>query len=259
MNRFLYLFLFLGAINPIWTAPHLEFLQLHRDYTNALSLEDEKEQRPALLKVRIAYQRLLLSTQHPSATLHYNLGTLHLKLEEYGQAIHQLKQAHSKDPNDTRVVDHLQRASRQAGVTIVKKDQTLVGGWAQDTWAAIPVSWMQGAIVAIALLSFLIVLNSPPHRKLSRWLYSSVILIVFTAITFLRQSGWGISHEIILMEDINPRSGVGLAYPGILAEGQLKSGHCGTLLRVQGGWTEVDWYDSGKGWVPSNKVSEISN
>lgn len=255
LNSFL---IILSLWTSAWASSSLELLQLHRDYTEALSLKDEKEQTQAITKVRQAYQRHVMATDRPSSSLHYNLGTLHLKLEEYGPAIYHLKLAHQKDPNDTRVVDHLQRAASQASVPIVEKDQTLVGGWAQDTWEAVPVLGLQIFLIAISFIGLVFVIIGPSPRKLSRWFAFTFGVLLVSTITMIRQSEWGISEEVVLMENFNPRSGVGLSYPGILEEGELKSGHSGTLLRRQGDWIEVSWYESGKGWAPASRVSEIS-
>jgi hypothetical protein len=237
----------------------LELVQLHRSYTDAISIEDDQSKTTALGKVRQAYQRLLLGTLNPPSALHYNLGTLHLQLEEYGPAILQLKLAHLKNPNDPRVVDHLRRASRQAGVPISDEQQNLIGGWAQDTWEAIPVVGLQSLLLLFALIGTLLIFRASPQRKIQRWGVSSLILILLLGVTLLRESDWGVSREVVLMKEFNPRSGVGSAYPGILGEGRFKSGHSGTVLREQGGWVEVHWYDSGIGWVPADLTSEVSN
>jgi hypothetical protein len=57
---------------------------------------------------------------------------------------------------------------------------------------------------------------------------------------------------------LNPHSGLGPQYPGILKKGHvLPAGSSGTILREQSGWKEIAFSQDQRGWIPKASAQEI--
>jgi tetratricopeptide (TPR) repeat protein len=245
------LFSILGQALHANTSPKEQVQVLNKEYADILANKDVDEQRSRLVTLITKYESLAKQVS-ASAHLHYNLGTLHLKLENYGPAIFHLKSAYRMNSDDTRIANHLQRASRQAKVALEPQGEKSFDAWTHGLWQAIPASVWGFLAMALALvttaLSFL--------QKRIKPIIVTCLCLSLSAFVLaeLRDDQMGISKEAVLQSNYNPHSGMGPSYPGIMSGEGLKAGNMGKVIRQESGWLEVQWYDAKRGWVPREVV-----
>ena len=229
---------------------------INQQYASVLALP-EAQQKEKLQGLIAQLLQLIERQEAPSSQLYYNLGTLYLKIENYGQAIFQLKKAYRLNPNDQRIVDHLNRALLQAKVDSNSKVELSLALWLQRFWGALTVQQLQSLLLLLCFVALLIFIFKGKRKP--KWcVLLSFLMLLMLVLAWLRAENLGIQKEVILLVEQNPRTGLGLQYPGILADrAVLPSGSMGQLLREDSGWYEVLWGDKGRGWVPKSDAGLV--
>ena len=229
---------------------------INQQYASVLALP-ESQQKEKLQGLIAQLVQVIERQEAPSSHLYYNLGTLYLKTENYGQAIFQLKKAYRLNPNDQRIVDHLNRALLQAKIDTNSKAELSLALWLQRFWGGLTVLQLQSLLLLLCFGSVLIFLIKGKRKP--KWgVLLSFFILLMLILAWLRSENLGIQKEVILLAEQNPRAGLGLQYPGILADrAVLPSGSMGQLLREDSGWYEVLWGDKGRGWVPKSDAGLV--
>lgn len=243
----------LPSSSPKADFPSLSLEELHRKYASILKVEDPETQQAQLKDCFQQYRQLCRQLPDLSAHLHYNLGTMALKCQEYGYAIFHLKSAYALNRSDSRILEHLERAKRQAKVAITNPQPQNLSTWLSQLWNQIPSLFWQVLTLAFSILG----LAAAIFKKNSYAVFAFVLFGLSVAAGYARSQDIGVTKEAVLMSTYNPRSGLGPQYPGVLNGDGLKAGNLGRVLRQDAGWVEVLWYDAKRAWVPANVVNII--
>ena len=260
LTFFLSIFVFCGLPAQAKAQSNAEskiFLEnIHQQYANILALSDLQQKE----KIKVLEAQLTQYMEHeaaPSAYLFYNLGTMYLKTEDYGHAIYNFKKAYLLNPNDQRIVDHLHRALLQAKVSAESKDDLSLMLWAQKFWSSISVLDLQVALMSLSVFFGVYFMVRGQRSPRSFWVMV-LAMALLSSLCIMRSENVGIAKEVVLLKEQNPRTGLGLQYPGLLADNaELPSGSSGKLIREDSGWYEVLWGDKGRGWVPKSVAGVV--
>ena len=246
-----FLYLYLGAQLYSDTSP-LELKEAQLLYEKALELQnDEAEQK--LMRAKNIYKKAL-NTDSNKAYLHYNLGTVYLKLKDYGPSIFHLQQAYALNNNDKKIVGNLQRAKLLAGLQGVEDESKELNDFLTTIWTEINPKLLQSlAILTAVLFSAWMFLKGLGPAASHLWI-SIVLCSVLLYLAYAHSNGLWIDQTTILLTSENPRSGLGSSYPGLLKDDTLKPGSSGKLVREEQGWVEVHWRQGIRGWVKKEKV-----
>jgi tetratricopeptide (TPR) repeat protein len=233
----------------------MDLKQAQLSYEKALTLEGESQSHE-LQRAKQLYKKALLGSEN-HAYLHYNLGTVYLKLKEYGWSIYHLEQAYALNNDDERIVGNLERARLLAGVQGQNQEEQNVSQIFSATWSELSPKVLQiFAIILSLTLSLFTMTKGTCKRAAILW----IGLIICSSLLYLaqvRSQGQWMDKKAVLLKADNPRSGIGLSYPGLLKNGQLKEGSTGKLIRSEQGWVQVQWSQNIRGWVEANKVGLI--
>lgn len=254
LMRLIFVFLLFSGI--LFSEPSgMDLKEAQLSYEKALTLEGEPQTRELQRAKQLYKQALLGAEDH--AYLHYNLGTVYLKLKEYGWSIYHLEQAYALNNDDERIVGNLERARLLAGVQGQNEEEQNVSQIFSATWKELSPKFLQGFAIILSLaLSIFMMIKGLGRGAALLW----VSLIVCSAILSLAQArsqGKWLDKKAVLLEEDNPRSGIGFSYPGLLKDEQLKKGSTGTFIRSEQGWVQVQWSPNLRGWVEANKVGLI--
>lgn len=233
----------------------MDLKQAQLSYEEALTLEGEA-QTQKLHRAKQLYKKALLGAED-HAYLHYNLGTVYLKLRDYGWSIYHLEQAYALNNDDERIVGNLERARLLSGVQGQNESEQNVSQIFSATWKELSPKALQCfAIVLSFTLCLFMILKGLGKGGIYLWitiLSSSLLLYLASA----RTQGLWMDKKAVLLEADNPRSGIGLSYPGLLKDDLLKAGSTGTLIRREEGWVQVQWSPNLRGWVEADKVGLV--
>lgn len=247
MNKQILLILFTICIlvcQPLSADQQLELAC--KKFAESYQLDGEKREQSLKEAVTLfkSYQK---QHQLESPMLEYNLGTLHLMLEDYGRSIYHLKKALQLEPNDERIVNNLLRAGQLASVDVtlepeLKSFSNIVAHY----WKAAQPRSIQLFVIILSWLFAVWVFFSRNKKGLTA--FALAVICMFLVTFHLRNAAKGIQDEVVILQNYNLRSGWGEHNPEILSK-DLNAGTSGTLIRREVGWCEVE-IDGNRGWLP---------
>ncbi len=234
-------------------AENMEALNLAcRAYEKALA--SSGSERAELLRASASgFEEMARALPAPSGWLEYNLGTVELAAEDYGRAVLHLKRALELLPGEPRVQRNLLRAAALAGV----ETKPSWGGSAADIleeyWSQVPPRWWT---LALIVFSWLAAVSCWKHgMTLTRRLLFPPLLLLLAAGGLLRERGFSVRREVVLLASYAPRTGLGESYPPAFGK-PLPPGSVGLLQREESGWREVRW-KTARGWLPVEKCDVV--
>lgn len=247
--RFLFVFLLFPFI-LFSESPLKESVSL---FEKSLSVEGEQK-KSLLKKSSFLLERHIKQEKILNPDAEFNLGTIHLYLENHGKAIFHLKQAHYMDANNQKIVTNLMKAVKLSGATVFTPSPSSFGETLLSYWKNSSTLFWQ---LSCLLLSILFLLrNIVLKKKFPAYIIGLIVISLFSIVAIARQQGAFIKPETVLMQAYNPKSGLSDRYPGVFEE-NLNSGSCGVIIREQSGWAEVQWHQGNRGWVPLDKLQKI--
>ncbi len=225
-------------------------------YEASLNNDNAKEVATNLKKAKGIYLEAVQSSPD-HAYLHYNLGTILLKLKDFGPSIYHLQQAYNLNGDDQRIVGNLQRARLLAGIKGQKEEEAQLSQVFTSTWSELSPKLLQSIAILFGLLCTFGLLKKGLGPFAVNLIASLLICSVFIFLANARANSQWTPKMAVLLEKENPRSGLGLSYPGLLKDDFLKPGSSGKIIREEQGWIQVLWEQGPRGWVESHKIGIV--
>lgn len=208
-----------------------------------------------------SWKKILDSGQH-SASLYFNLGNAHYKLNQIGPSIYYYEKALRLDPNDRDIKNNLAFAENARIDIIEPLPKTIFRRWYERVSGLLSYNgWAVASVVfsTISVFFFLWYYFSASERK-KRLLFvtslvSSVLMLCSLVIAFLLYSdAAGDRPAIIFSESAEVRN-----EPRLKGESVFIL-HEGTKVQVidqDGEWFRVRIADGKDGWIPMDNLKEL--
>jgi tetratricopeptide (TPR) repeat protein len=208
-----------------------------------------------------AWMKVLHNEQH-SASLYFNLGNAHYKLNHVGLSVYYYEKALQLSPNDEDIKTNLAFAENARIDAIDPLPRTVFSKWNAsvsglftfDGWAIISVG-----LVSLFVLLFLGYYFSVSERNkrllfvssiLSVVLFIGAIVIAFKTYNDIEKN----QPAIVLVEISEVKSGPSLGADNAF---RLHEGTKVQILEFEDNWLHIKLVDGKKGWLPSNDVKQL--
>lgn len=194
---------------------------------------------------------LLQSSQAsiPSGQFHYNLGTLYLKLEEYGLARHQLEQALSEGFIHSALLNNLEFVQQKVSVVDLSLSSAL---W--DRVYHFAMSVPQDIYIFVALLCIVLIMVSFKLMKKIKWALSAVLLVFIGVLTYVHFGIVEKNHVAIALSESEVLEGPSNLYK---KKYSLPSGAKILLGQNVDGWSYIKRPIHLSGWIRATEVGII--
>ncbi|MBF0197673.1 MAG: hypothetical protein HQL32_08175 [Planctomycetes bacterium] len=252
-STFIAIFMLLCAMSTV-QASELELMEACRLYNKAMGTEDTQSKKALFSQAADTFQNYQVQQKEALPYIDYNLGTIHLSLNQYGKAILHLKRAYVFLNNDPRVVANLMKAGKMASVEVFPKRENNIMQLLIQYWSSLSAKIFQGLALVFSLMSLLSIWLKGKRRRIMLWVLF-VLSMSTWSLAFFQSQGLGINHEVVLMESYNPKSGLSDNYPEVFSEA-LNPGSSGILLRSVNGWAQINWGKT-SAWVPEGYIEIV--
>ncbi len=198
------------------------------------------------------YERVIQEGHLENGLLHYNLGNVHARLEEYGRALLCYRRAETFLPNDRAIQQNLRHVQRLCGVNA---DGSAANGL--SLFERIPLTTrLWSFLSSFALLWILaIVCLFVKRRRLRQALVLPAIVALLAGVTLLptfRREHSSTPEGLVIASEVIARQGHSESYePAFTAP--LREGTPFHVLQERNGWLEIrlNANDNPVCWIPA--------
>lgn len=214
-----------------------------------------------------------LAAPADTPTYYYNLGTLYLRLQNFGKAVAYLEKAQSLSPHDTDIQFNLKAAQVALGHRIGPDHLDLSSNWSETVADRVSLDEVRGAIGVFGLILVAFWTRSyRRNRRILRTLLAPsgiVGLIGFGLIVGLYFTERMALPSAVALEKATIRSGPGekftelgqlqpgvkIRLTGVEAPASAESGASGNSAAI---WKQVRYSADGIGWTPAPSLLLLS-
>lgn len=208
-----------------------------------------------------AWSQILDKDQH-DASLYFNLGNAHYKLNNVGPSVYYYEKALQLDPLDTDIQNNLSFAENARVDAIEPLPQTIFSKWYANVaglftfngWA-----WIAVTCSLVFVVLFLLYYFSVSERRKRIYFVTStlsiVVLICTVAIAFQTYSDYENDKPAIIFSestDVKTAPNMGSESAFVLHEGTKVQ-----ILTSENDWVQVQVADGKNGWMPTADLKRL--
>lgn len=208
-----------------------------------------------------AWMKVLDNEQH-SASLYFNLGNAHYKMNHVGLSVYYYEKALQLDPSDSAIKTNLAFAENARIDAIEPLPKTIFSKWNEavsglftfDGWALLSV-----IMVSLFVFLFLAYYFSTAERAKRLFFIGSLISVVLFSVCFVM--AFKVYNQvakdrpaIVLAETSEVKSGPSLGSDNAFT---LHEGTKVQILNSEENWFQIKLADGKDGWLPSNDVKQL--
>jgi len=229
---------------------------------NPLFVQGKEAYRADDFQGAIAKWTQILERGQHSASLYYNLGNAHYKLNQVGPSIYYYEKALALDPNNQDVKNNLSFAEN-AKIDIIeplpktffaKWDEQLSNRFSYDEWA-----WITVVAFFLFTVLFLSYYFSQASKK-KRLLFASSFLCIFLFGTAIIMSfrtyerTMNDRNAIVFAEEIEIKAAPQMKEETVF---RLHEGTKVKILATEADWSRIQLLNGKEGWIPSADLKEL--
>lgn len=207
------------------------------------------------------WNKIIDNGEH-SASLYFNLGNAHYKMNNIGESIYYYEKALQISPNDRDIKNNLAFAQNATVDDIEPLPETIFSKWygslsgifTYNGWARLSLLFSIGFVIL-----FLVYYNSIVEGKKRLFFAGSIIFLVFLMVSFtmafmIFDQAKNDQPAIIFSEKIDVRSEPNL---GSEVSFSLHEGTKVQIISKDGDWARVEIPDGKDGWIPNLAFKEL--
>lgn len=177
---------------------------------------------------------------------HYNMGSIYLKMEEYGMARHQLEQAMSEGFLHTAALNNLQIVKQNLSAVDISLSQSPVDQVYHILYS-IPFDGYLAITLLLLLISFIVIKRNSP----SRWLISLPLFVIVLLSAYLNFVELEKKNMGIVLQEVEVLEGPSKIYKKKFS---LNSGVKVLLGQEADGWRYIERPIHFSGWVDEKSL-----